>query len=392
MLQFADSRYWSIGFVLAAYVLLQIGIGIGMSVLNNRYLDTKGPSAKTSLGLFLVFMGITTVITAPLLEELIYRAWLIVFFKKLTFWSWLFIVISGIAFGKLHKRGSGISLMFEAIRPESSAFFSSKAAQRGRVVMTSILGILCGYVVVKYQSLYFGVIVHALWNLIAFTVMFGLPMIRRKLTQGWVVRNCLVKCQDCGWEYNVGAYDNNPKSLLRSATSMHDMYVQMKNGVSNPSACKYFHCQTPDGEYTLVRDGDSPNRPSTPARVVDPLRLAVTPDRPASELPLENLLQMAVDRFEKNQGANAVVECEEGTCNVTTSMLRDDIHNLSLLEFKIKPEGNGWNILVKGTRSSERRSPSPMKLSSYDVKLNLYIDADDLADQSLIVDKLMSTF
>ncbi|NIS51204.1 MAG: hypothetical protein GWN94_08870 [Phycisphaerae bacterium] len=101
---------------------------------------------------------------------------------------------------------------------------------------------------------------------------------------------------------------------------------------------------------------------------------------------------MAADRFEENRGANAVVECEKGVCNVTTSMFRGDIHNLSLLEFKIKPEGNGWNILIKGVRSSERRSPSPMKLSNYEVKLNLYIDADDLDESSLIVDKLISTF
>jgi len=392
MLQFADSRYWSIAFVLIVYVVLQVGFMIFMSAVNRRYINTKGPSAKTSLGLFLVIMGTTTVVTGPLLEELIYRAWLIVFFKELTFWSWFFIVVSGIAFGKLHKQGSGISLMFEAIRPESSAFFSSKAAQRGRVIMTSILGILCGYFVVKYQSLYFGVIVHALWNLVSFIGLFILPMIRRKLTQGWVVRDCLVKCQDCGWEYNVGAYDNNPKSLLRSATSMHDVYVQMKHGVSNPSACRYFHCQTPDNEYTLTRDGGDDNRPRSLLPLIGPPVPPISKDRPASDLPLEDLLQKAINRFEENSGAHAVVECEQGICNVTTSMFRGDIHNLSLLEFRIKPEGNGWNILIKGVRSSERRSPSPMKLSNYEVKLNLYIDADDLDESSLIVDKLMSTF
>jgi membrane protease YdiL (CAAX protease family) len=379
MLQFSGSRYWSIAFVLIACVVLNIGFRIAVSMFNKRYRNTKGPSAKTSLVFFLLFMGFITVIAGPLLEELLYRAGLIIFFKELTFWSWLFIVFSGIAFGKLHKQGSGISLMFEAIRPETSAFFSSKAAQRGRVITTSILGILCGYVVVKYQSLYFGVIVHALWNLISFTVLFILPMIRHKLTRGWVVRNCLVKCRDCGWEYNVGAYDDSPQSLLRTATSMHDVYVQMKHGVPDPSRCRYFHCQTPGGEYTLVRNGDSPSR-------------LVFKDRPASDLALDSLLQMAVRRFENNHGGMAVVDCDEGVYSVTVSKLRGDINNLSYLEFRVKPEGNGWNILVQGTRSSEKHSPSPIKLSSYDVKLNLYIDAEDLANPSTAVDKLMSTF
>jgi membrane protease YdiL (CAAX protease family) len=196
MLKFADSRYWSIAFVLIAYIICQIGFNLILAAVGKRFQDTKGPSAKTSLGFFLLFMGVTTVITGPLLEELLFRAWLIVFFKKLSLWSWLDIVVSGIIFGKLHKSGSAVTKMFEFIQPKTTPFFQNKNAQRARVFSTAGLGILCGYLIVRYQSLYFGVIAHAAWNLLSYVMLFIVPLIRRKISQGWVIRDCQVTCQD----------------------------------------------------------------------------------------------------------------------------------------------------------------------------------------------------
>jgi hypothetical protein len=177
---------------------------------------------------------------------------------------------------------------------------------------------------------------------------------------------------------------------------MHDMTWRMKGGLNEPDGpqppCKYFHFQTPDGDYTLARDNDSQGNPLPIPRAVSSTVPVVHEDEKIIELPLDNLLQVASERFEQNDGATAAVTRNGDICALTTRLTQGDIIKESFLDYQAKPEQNGWNISVTGTRSSCRALPHPITLSKYDIKLNLYISHEDLDDSSVAIDKLLSTF
>lgn len=83
----------------------------------------------------------------PSLEELIFRFPIIFFFKELNVYSLIFIVLSAILFSLLH---------YNQCARRWSRFIL--------VVATFIVGVLAGYLGVKYQSLYVAVLVHFVWN------------------------------------------------------------------------------------------------------------------------------------------------------------------------------------------------------------------------------------
>jgi len=389
MFELFGSRLWSILGVLIAWGIAQIGFTVFQSIVNKKFKDTKGPSAHISLILFMALYGFMAVILGPLLEELIFRSALLVFFKELTFWSWVLIVVLGLIFGLMHKPGNMTTLMFQAMRPETSSIFNTKIAKNSRMAITTLLGIACGYLVVRYQSLYIGVLVHAGWNFLGLLGQ-SLPMVMRKMQQGWLVRDCMAKCKDCGWEYNVGMYDENPRSVLHSASMMHDMHwlIHAKAGDKElpHSPCRHFHFTWKDGEFDLFRtEEEAANQPSRPpaSRISLPQIIKQTM---TADLPLIDLLRQAADRMAKSTGAEVEVSQTGEFCNAVIQKNEGGLTKESILTYRIKPESDGWTITVHGVRLTSGAG------TSYDVKMSFYISQSDLNDPEIVIEKLISTF
>ena len=86
----------------------------------------------------------------PFAEELIFRLPIIFFFKEFSVIAWIFIVLSAILFGWAH------------------IFNFKKELKSSRITMLILgflVGIISGYLGVKYQSLYASVLFHAACNL-----------------------------------------------------------------------------------------------------------------------------------------------------------------------------------------------------------------------------------
>lgn len=125
-------------------------------------------------------------IFAPTLEEIIFRAPLVIAFNSVTSLAWYGIFVSTIIFALSHVIGRHIRLE-DVIEAQSSGDVDSKGADLNRavdnfeqnnqgliksrkvfnVILTVPLGFLCSYYGVKYQSIWLCVGIHALWNLIA---------------------------------------------------------------------------------------------------------------------------------------------------------------------------------------------------------------------------------
>jgi membrane protease YdiL (CAAX protease family) len=117
----------------------------------------------------------------PALEELIFRAPLIVIFDTLSGHAWIGILVSSVLFAVVHYSGKFAVTGFEAMKEMSIANrepeervdrFESKrenfikVIKWGRLISSFLIGILLGYLAIKYQSLYLCFGVHAAWNLV----------------------------------------------------------------------------------------------------------------------------------------------------------------------------------------------------------------------------------
>lgn len=118
-------------------------------------------------------------VVVPFVEELIFRAPIIILFQIINSSAWIGIVLSGVVFGLTHyfkahiyfwdiekKLKAGINI------EEASVEFSKlntgmiKSRKGISVIATGILGIICGYFGIKHQSILLSVGIHAAWNII----------------------------------------------------------------------------------------------------------------------------------------------------------------------------------------------------------------------------------
>jgi membrane protease YdiL (CAAX protease family) len=121
-------------------------------------------------------------IFGPVLEELIFRAPLVVLFSSLTDLVWIWIIISSILSALLHWKGKKVTLteIFEAdmrgetesddVTLEEKRLFRQKGKKIilekiFQVIVTFLLGVLSGYFGIKYQSIWLCVGIHAAWNI-----------------------------------------------------------------------------------------------------------------------------------------------------------------------------------------------------------------------------------
>jgi len=121
-------------------------------------------------------------IWAPVFEELLFRAPIIIAFGALSGYAWLGIGASAVLFSAIHyfgkhiyfldvleKSGNGnndtnnMAEMVSNLQKEKQG--EMKFRKPAAIVATLILGIVAGYFGIKYQSIYVSVGIDAAWNL-----------------------------------------------------------------------------------------------------------------------------------------------------------------------------------------------------------------------------------
>ena len=110
----------------------------------------------------------TLLFFSPSWEELVYRAPLIVFFGTISGFAWLGIIVSAIAFSIIHYRSPLNKGMAQAERkvdgrPSNEGKLIKKIGI-DRTIISFVLGILLGYLGIRYQSLWLCAGIHAGWN------------------------------------------------------------------------------------------------------------------------------------------------------------------------------------------------------------------------------------
>jgi len=122
------------------------------------------------------------VIVGPVLEETIFRAPLIIFFGSLTPMAWVGVIVSSLLFALSHAYNLPSLLLSEKIFRDKGVNESEKVAQVVEnikkenkseikayrivlIIVTFVLGMVAGWLGVKYQSIYPCLILHVGWNL-----------------------------------------------------------------------------------------------------------------------------------------------------------------------------------------------------------------------------------
>ncbi len=117
---------------------------------------------------------LTSLIFAPMGEELLFRGPLIIAFSSVTDNAWVGIVISALLFSIGHYLPFPVVSNIEGTlyMPNSNLMEDFKGVIR---ILNSafvfLLGIISGYFCIRYQSLHIGIAIHSLWNL-AFEQVF----------------------------------------------------------------------------------------------------------------------------------------------------------------------------------------------------------------------------
>lgn len=137
-----------------------------------------------------------TCIFFPTLEELIFRAPIIIGFNNLTYYAYLSISISGLLYGVGHyfkdRNPITYSKLF-GIKSALPAFMSTLPAKSRkkleevtdgkkrwrRFVITTVLGFIFGYFGIKYQSLYLSIGLHMANNVLAIVVVISASLFLR---------------------------------------------------------------------------------------------------------------------------------------------------------------------------------------------------------------------
>lgn len=143
---------------------------------------------KNKLKIGLLLSSPNAYIFAPAWEELVFRAPLIIIFSELSQSAWHGILISSILFSLLHWFGNKITFFEILIARENNENKSDnledenerlgqkmkkelKLRKALHVFFTFPVGIMLGYLGIKYQSVWMCVGIHSLWNLIMPLVM-----------------------------------------------------------------------------------------------------------------------------------------------------------------------------------------------------------------------------
>lgn len=150
------------------------------------------------------------VLSAPCVEELIFRAPLIYCFSSMTRTAWISVALSSVVFGILHWSGDFVStnvvitqkttsdqtddLKQEVEKVEGENKKAVLFSKMFRVCLSTLLGAWLGYLGIAYQSLWVSVGAHALWNLIMPALLPLLLLLIWIILQWTVVLPCVWIC------------------------------------------------------------------------------------------------------------------------------------------------------------------------------------------------------
>lgn len=176
-------------------ILLALVLGgvvfIYVRLISNRYRDRMKSLeyAKTNKLKMALLIGFPTLLLyAPLTEEIIFRAPLILLFSHISDSAWLGISVSALLFGSAHWSGQKFDLTDipesrangEAITDDLKTELELVEKSRPRmvlakkilhVIITTLLGLVFGYYGIKHQSLWLCIALHAGWNLIGHPIV-----------------------------------------------------------------------------------------------------------------------------------------------------------------------------------------------------------------------------
>lgn len=154
--------------------------------LNSKELINLWKAGKLSVGKKTLWIWALcfVLIVAPLIEELIFRAPLLVGFSNFTVWTWLAIVGSAGVFGWLHY-DSKILRKWQAFISRKKIeelpdpqFYGAKGIIRG--IQVFLLGIFLGWLTISTQNIFWSVIAHIgfnLWGIMGGWLIVFLPII-----------------------------------------------------------------------------------------------------------------------------------------------------------------------------------------------------------------------
>lgn len=125
------------------------------------------------------------IVFAPCVEELVFRAPLLILFPVLNQSAWYGIMVSSILFGLMHWSGNleqnsiivhgGKTETNDLAKEREKLEIENKAqivfAKCFRVVATTLAGVWFGYLAISHQSLWWSMGAHALWNFIMPTLL-----------------------------------------------------------------------------------------------------------------------------------------------------------------------------------------------------------------------------
>lgn len=128
------------------YWILAIGLMSFSNIIISFFVEGQASNQEAIVEIFgsnPLYIFITAVIIAPLLEELVFR----LSFKNIFGKNWIFIILSGLAFGLIHIIGSG-DFMSELVY----------------IIPYSIPGFIFAYVLVKSENIFVPVGLHLMHN------------------------------------------------------------------------------------------------------------------------------------------------------------------------------------------------------------------------------------
>lgn len=133
-------------------------------------------------------------ILAPAVEELIFRAPLVVVFRHLDATAWCMIVVSSLIFGLIHWFGNHLWMPDILIARKNGRHQSDNVAAEttrllaemkgeirirkyAQVVGATGFGVLVGYIGVEYQSIWACFGIHSLWNFLVPAITFLIQLL-----------------------------------------------------------------------------------------------------------------------------------------------------------------------------------------------------------------------
>lgn len=131
----------------------------------------------------------TVSVCSPAVEEVLFRAPLIIMFSSLSSNAWYGIILSSALFSLLHLPKLKIANIYtilaewqkgnlesDSVKQESARLLSEQKVSTSKdkiiqLVVTFCLGVMFSYIGIVYQSLWLCVTVHAIWNLVGAEIL-----------------------------------------------------------------------------------------------------------------------------------------------------------------------------------------------------------------------------